>query len=247
MTLKKDFDANSGEILRVERDLNRIVESDAREEILKIKNFEHLNYEKITPYFLSLAQKPQHSENLNDIVRDDGTHFDCNRERDQYIKNYYADVYKRVPDTVTDQLISNFLQNVVDNPNVIASKISNDEREELDSPLSIQEFDKALEKAKCNTSPGIDSISNRFIKHFWYLFRKPLFDYVNTCYTNGMLTTKFGCAKIRLIPKKGDTSLLKNWRPISLLNCFYKLISRVIASRLRKVMDKITQVGQKGF
>jgi hypothetical protein len=46
-TLKKDFDANSGEILRVERDLNRIVESDAREEILKMKNFEHLNNENL--------------------------------------------------------------------------------------------------------------------------------------------------------------------------------------------------------
>jgi hypothetical protein len=32
-----------------------------------------------------------------------------------------------------------------------------------------------------------------------------------------------------------------------LLNCFYKLISRVIALRLGKVMDKITRVGQKDF
>jgi len=246
-SLKNNFDANSGEILRAERDLNRIVESDAREEILKMKNFEHLNNEKITPYFLSLAKKLQHSETLLDIMRDDGTQFACNLERDQYIKNYYADVYKRVPDTVTDQPINNFLGDVVDNPNVIASKITDVEREELDSPLSIHEFDKAMERAKCNTAPGIDSISNRFIKHFWYLFRKPLFDYANTCYRNGMLTTNFRCAKIRLIPKKGDTSYLKNWRPISLLNCFYKLISRVIALRLRKVMDKITQVGQKGF
>jgi hypothetical protein len=110
-------------------------------------------------------------------------------------------VYKRVPDTVTDQSISNFFGSVVDNPNVIASKISNAEREELDSPLSIQEFDKALEKAKCNTSPGIDSISNRFIKHFWYLFRKPLFDYANTCYTNGMLTTNFRCAPTAVISR----------------------------------------------
>jgi hypothetical protein len=62
-----------------------------------------------------------------------------------------------------------------------------------------------------------------------------------------MLTENFRCAKIRLIPKKGDPSLLKNWRPISLLNCFYKLISRVIALRLGTVMDKITRVGQKGF
>ncbi len=107
--LKKNFEANSGEILRVERDLNRLVESDAREEILKMKNFEHLNNEKITPYFLSLAKKPFHSENLNEIVRDDGTPFDNTRERDQYIKNYYANTYKRVPDTVTDQSISEFL------------------------------------------------------------------------------------------------------------------------------------------
>jgi hypothetical protein len=109
------------------------------------------------------------------------------------------------------------------------------------------EFDTAVDKAKCNTSPGIDSISNRFIKHFWYIFRKPLFDYANACYLSGMLTNNFRCAKIRLIPKKGDTSLVKNWRPISLLNCFYKIISRVISLRLRKVMDKITHVGQKGF
>jgi len=40
---------------------------------------------------------------------------------------------------------------------------------------------------------------------------------------------------------------LKNWRPISLLNCFYKIISRAIAERLRHVIGKITDVGQKGY
>jgi hypothetical protein len=57
----------------------------------------------------------------------------------------------------------------------------------------------------------------------------------------------FRSEKIRLIPKKGDLTVLKNWRPISLLNCFYKIISRVIALRLKRVMDKITAVAQKGF
>jgi hypothetical protein len=57
--LKLNFNANSGEILRVERELNNIVELDLREEILKMKHFESLNNEKITPYFLSLAKRPQ--------------------------------------------------------------------------------------------------------------------------------------------------------------------------------------------
>jgi hypothetical protein len=75
-----------------------------------------------------------------------------------------------------------------------------------------------------------------------YSIRKPLFDYTNYCYNRGTLTDNFRSAKIRLIPKKGDLTKLSNWRPISLLNCFYKIISRVIATRLRKVMDKITKV-----
>jgi hypothetical protein len=143
--------------------------------------------------------------------------------------------------------INQFLGDVADNPEVLASKLSNDEREELERNISIDEFDKAMDKAKLNTSPGIDSISNRFIKTFWHIFRVPLFEYAKCCYDKEILTENFRCAKVRLIPKKGDTSQLKNWRPISLLNCFYKIISRVVAFRLRKVMDKITKVGQKGF
>jgi retron-type reverse transcriptase len=54
-------------------------------------------------------------------------------------------------------------------------------------------------------------------------------------------------AKIRLIPKKGDLTKIGNWRPISLLSCFYKIISRTFANRLQPVMDKITSVGQKGY
>jgi hypothetical protein len=130
---------------------------------------------------------------------------------------------------------------------VVASKLNDEERDELDKDLTIVEFDKAIERAKLNTAPGIDGISNRFIKKIWYIFRKPLFDYANCCFEKGVLTDSFRVAKIRLIPKKGDATLLKNWRPISLPNCFYKLISCVIAMRLGKVIDQVTQVGQKGF
>ncbi len=196
---------------------------------------------------MSLAKRPHCADNLGDIVKDDGSPFESKQERDSYIKEHFASTYRRVPDTVNEQSINNFLGDVANREEVLASKLNQDERDELESRIEITEFDAAIEKAKLNTSPGIDSISNRFIKTFWYIFRKPLFDYAQCCYDKGILTENFRCAKIRLIPKKGDTSLLKNWRPISLLNCFYKLISRVVALRLKKVIDKITQVAQKGF
>jgi hypothetical protein len=245
--LKKDFYANAGEILRTERELNKIVDDAMREEILKMKNFEHLNSEKITPYFLSLAKKNSNKDSLADICREDGTPFDTVVERNAYIRNYYADTYKKLPDTVDAQSIETFLGDVAEHPSVIECKINNEEREFLERDLTLNEFDRAMERAKINTSPGIDSISNRFIKNFCNIFRVPLFKYSKCCYAKGILTENFRCTKIRLIPKKGDTTLMKNWRPISLLNCFYKLISKVIAMRLGTVMDKITRIGQKGF
>jgi hypothetical protein len=245
--LRTNFNANSGEIFRTERDLNNLIELDLREEIVKMKNFEKLSNEKITPYFLSLAKRPHNSECLSDINREDGTPFDNSKQRSDYIVDYYASTYRKQLTVLPYNAIDEFLGDTAGIPAVIGSKLNNDERDELEQGLSLAEFDKAVELAKNNTAPGIDSISNRFIKNFWPFFRKPLFDYALCCYNKGNLTDNFRSAKIHLIPKKGDLSLLKNWRPISLLNCFYKIISRVIAIRLRKVMDKITTVAQKGF
>jgi hypothetical protein len=52
-----------------------------------MRNFEQLNNEKITPYFLSLAKKPHHSESLLDVRRDNGENFDNAMERDTYIRD----------------------------------------------------------------------------------------------------------------------------------------------------------------
>jgi hypothetical protein len=84
------------------------------------------------------------------------------------------------------------------------------------------------------SAPGLDGISNYFIKTFWVYLRNPLLKYASCCRVKGRLTNNFRRAKIRLIPKKGDTSKINNWRPISLLSCLYKLLSRVFATRLSK-------------
>ena len=53
---------------------------------------------------------------------------------------------------------------------------------------------------------------------------------------------------ITLLPKKDkDTLQLKNWRPISLLNTDYKIITGCISNRLRKVLIRIINDNQTGF
>jgi hypothetical protein len=271
---KQEYDQNKNLIFDLELQLSTIVELELKDELSTIKNFERLNDEKITPYFLKLAKKPENNDSLAQITDENIRPFPSNEERVECIYKFYKDLYSYplepnrnpaadlnpdpdraplgapVPDPGRENqelTIENFLGDVAHEEEVINSKISDEEKLLLEAPLTLAELDKSMKKAKLNSSPGIDGISNQFIREFWEFLRVPLFKYTNHCFERGNLTENFRSAKIRLIPKKGDCSKIKNWRPISLLNCFYKIISRAIAERLKLVINKITNVGQKGY
>jgi exonuclease III len=247
--LKKNYNLNFEEIGRLETTLNSLVEDDLKSELAGYKIFERLNQEKITPHFMNLVRSDNKQNiNLSSIHDNQGIAFASESDRENYISDFYSELYKKTNDVPnTDTCIYDFLGNVADNPEVLASKLTDAEKDQIDTDLDILEFDKAVTEAKTNSAPGIDGISNKFIKKFWHFFRSPLYNYTVHCLENGELTENFRTAKIRLIPKKADPKKISNWRPISLLSCFYKIISRVLTNRLKTVSDKITRIGQKGY
>jgi len=93
----------------------------------------------------------------------------------------------------------------------------------------------------------MDGMSNCFIKRYWKFLRTPLHRYVTKCTSVSKLTDSFRTAKIKIIPKKGDCKKIGNWRPISLLSCLYKVASRALNNRLKKIRDIIFSRAQKGF
>jgi len=248
--LKQNFIQNSDEILRKERQLTAVVECELKDELMHYKKFEMLNSEKITPHFMNLVKTVSSTGNIAEIKRENGTDFSTEIEQKNYIQDYYKQIYSQ-PDNDAKNTnlrdIENFLGPLINHPIVLNAKLSNDERDELDLPLSLEELTLSINNANLSSAPGADGISNRFIKHYWLYFKKPLLKLCNSCYEKNELPMSFRTANIKLIPKKGDLSKIKNWRPISLLNCFYKIISRVITSRIRKYIDKMTPICQKGY
>jgi exonuclease III len=252
--LKRDYLNNANTIFELEWQLDNLIETELKEELSKYEKFHRLNDEKITPYFVNLAKQDSNGKkNVNVICDNTGTEFSSDPERDEFIGNFYRDLYKKPANDSDDvnplpeNVIEEFLEEVSTNPAVTASKLSDHERNRLESDLKIEELDRCVRQIKRNSSPGIDGISNKFIKKYWKFFRVPLHRYATTCFETGRLTDSFRTAKIRLIPKKGNPKLIANWRPISLLNCFYKLLSRAFTNRLRPHMHKITGIGQHGY
>ena len=86
---------------------------------------------------------------------------------------------------------------------------------------------------------------------FWSLIGKPLVyivDCINYSYEFGELSNSQKQAIITLIKKEGKNKrVIKNWRPISLININAKIISQVLAKRLEKVLPKIIHPSQNAF
>ena len=129
----------------------------------------------------------------------------------------------------------------------VERKVSDKDRDTCEGNLSFDECRKAVFSMKKNKSPGSDGISVEFYQQFWDFIGEEIVNSLNEGYEQRELshTQKHGI--VSLIFKKDDPLLLKNWRPITLLNIDYKIAAYAIATRLKKVMPNIINADQNGY
>ena len=97
-------------------------------------------------------------------------------------------------------------------------------------------------------SPGTDGLPAEFYKVFWNDVSPFLLASLNLSISKGHLSISQRRGLITLMPKKNKPQqFLKNWRPISLLNCDYKIAAKAIATRIKGVLPDIINNDQTGF
>ena len=127
-------------------------------------------------------------------------------------------------------------------------KLSENQKNQMEGLLTLEELTKHIKKTKNNVSPGSSGYTNEFFKFFWIDLKVLITNSVNYSYEVGMLSITQRLGIITLIPKGDkDKTYLKNWRPLTLLNSLYKLVSGCIAERMKPHLDTIIHGDQKGF
>ena len=193
--------------------------------------------EKPSKFFLNLESKNMINKNMTELETDMGKITDQGKILEA-VKRFYEDLYKKeIPKNQPEY-----------NPNITPHKISETDKNTLESPITKEELDIALGKSKNNKSPGLDGYSPEFYKFFWPQLGDFFLNCINNNFQKGELTITQSQGVITCLPKTGKLrNQLKNWRPISLLNTSYKLISLCITNRIRPLLNKIISQEQKGF
>ncbi|XP_057793273.1 uncharacterized protein LOC131009888 [Salvia miltiorrhiza] len=129
----------------------------------------------------------------------------------------------------------------------VHKKIPDNTREWLDIPFTEDEIKTAVWNCEGGKSPGPDGFNFNFMKKCWGIIKGDLLEVMKEFHAHGKLARGYNPPFIALISKKEDASELKEFRPISLINCLYKAISKVLASKLKQVMHLLISECQSAF
>jgi hypothetical protein len=102
-----------------------------------------------------------------------------------------------------------------------------------------EEIKQAKRKDGNNKAPGPDGIGTASCKENWKTVKDDLCDILNQMMLRETTDTQQNQGIIVCLPKPNGTQTPEGYRPITFLNTDYKILARIIAHRIRPVMEKM--------
>lgn len=117
----------------------------------------------------------------------------------------------------------------------------------LDQPFTKEEVISAIKHMYLEKAPCPDDMHALFFQIFWHFIGDDSFFFALEVLNEGLDIQAINHIHITLILKISNPTLMSHFRPISLCNVLYKIISKVSANRLKKVMNDIIDETQSAL
>ena len=122
-----------------------------------------------------------------------------------------------------------------------------DHASQLTAPFSTEEIDNAVSSCASDKAPGPDGFNFRFIKFAWEIIKNDVYAIIRDFWETAKLPHGSNNAFIALIPKIEFPEEFKDFRPISMVGCWYKIITKLLARRMQSIMGLIISLSQSAF
>jgi hypothetical protein len=130
----------------------------------------------------------------------------------------------------------------------LLDKVVDDHMNEgLCKEFSAKEIGDALFQIGPIKAPGPDGFPARFFQRNWDILKDDVVRAVQHFFTTGVMPDGVNDTSVVLIPKKNEPETLKDFRPISLCNVVYKVVSKCLVNRLRPLLGDIICPTQSAF
>ena len=125
--------------------------------------------------------------------------------------------------------------------------IAEEERLSLEKEFTKEEVIQVLREIEGDKTPGPYGFIMAFFHNCWRVVEKDVMDFFDYFHRHSVFERSLNASFLTLILKKCNAVNIKDFRPISLVGSVCKLLSKVLANRLRVVLDNLISETQNSF
>ncbi|KAG7589015.1 Reverse transcriptase zinc-binding domain [Arabidopsis suecica] len=210
-----------------------------------VKRVQLLGFQVMHAYGLTEATGPVlfcewQDEWNREIQLPDGSTVSSQEEIKQEAERFFSEFLGHVP-TEFEGLPADILEEL------IPFKCTNAHQCMLEKEVTAEEIRQVLFAMPANKAPGPDGFTCEFFKSAWSVVGDDFTTAIQSFFIKGFLPKGVNTTILALIPKKEDAKVMKDYRPISCCNVLYKVISKILANRLKSLLPEIISPNQTAF
>ena len=192
--------------------------------------------ERPNKYFFALEKKNYVNKTMFAVKLNDGTVCRSQSKILEEQAKFYKQLYSRDHDIHFD---------IRNETNVKLNKI---QKISLDEDITIQEILDSMNNMKLGKVPGCDGLTLEFYKYFFDDLKVALYEMYMEILSTGTMTNSMRRGLMSLLPKRNKNILeISGYRPLTLLSNDYKILAKLFANRMKKVLPDIKGNQQSGF
>jgi endonuclease/exonuclease/phosphatase family metal-dependent hydrolase len=241
--LKKTRGLYFGILNTIEAQIGSLQESLAEVEILKSGKHWREKGEKSAGYLKRTATIREQQRNISELRDPDTQELCTDQARLQEIAtSFYTQLF-------TSERIDHIALEILLRSIPSALRLTTDDHEVLTMPIDYEDILEGFKSSPRHSSPGSDGLPYEILNLIIRFppYKELLTTVFNDALDKGVFPDTWNESIMTLLPKKGDSSDMRNYRPLSLANCDYKYFTRILNLRMMEVSKKLINSNQIGF
>ena len=231
--------SNTNQLASLQREREEILKNKMKGAMIRTRREWLEHGESSSKYFFSLEKANYKRKNRFQLLLDDGSIIMKNSEILKEQHKFYQELYHSADLNMEE--LEQYLEGIE------FEQVTQDDNQMLIQEISLQELKETLWDMPPDKVPGPEGFPPEYYRKFFSELGQLLLYVIQDASQQGF-SRNISRGTISLMEKEGKNMMkISDWRPLSLLNTEFKLLSKILAERLNRVLLKIIHPDQCGF